>query len=88
MLVQAMVDQVVNNLSNRSYTVAGMTTQSLLGAGQPGVILYGPRSPLRVAAVVRRTPRPEAVSRPPDLLSRFFARPAPPVRLHAPYPGA
>jgi hypothetical protein len=45
MLVQAMVDQVVNNLSNRSYTVAGTTTQSLLGAGQPGGILYGPRSP-------------------------------------------
>jgi hypothetical protein len=45
LLVQAMVDQVVNNLSNRSYTVAGMTTQSLLGAGQPGGILYGPRSP-------------------------------------------
>ncbi|CAM3567250.1 Lipoprotein [Bordetella sputigena] len=45
LLVQAMVDQVVNNLSNRSYAVAGMTTQSLLGAGQPGGILYGPRSP-------------------------------------------
>lgn len=45
MLVQAIVDQVVNNLSNRSYTVAGMTTQSLLGAGQSGGILYGPRSP-------------------------------------------
>ncbi|MFC3337582.1 DUF799 domain-containing protein [Paracandidimonas soli] len=45
MLVQAVVDQVVNTLSDRSYQVAGVTTQMLLGAGQPGGILYGPRSP-------------------------------------------
>ncbi|MNV58550.1 putative lipoprotein [compost metagenome] len=45
MLVQAMVDQVVNTLSDRSYGVAGMTNQMLLSAGQPGGILYGPRSP-------------------------------------------
>lgn len=45
MLIQAVVDQVVNNLADRSYDVAGMTSQSLLAAGQPGGILYGPRSP-------------------------------------------
>lgn len=45
MLVQAMVDQIVNTLSDRSYGVAGMTNQMLLSAGQPGGILYGPRSP-------------------------------------------
>jgi hypothetical protein len=45
LLVQAIVDQVVNNLSSRSYSVAGMADQGLLNAGQPGGILYGPRSP-------------------------------------------
>lgn len=45
MLVQAMVDQIVNTLSDRSYGVAGMTNNMLLSAGQPGGILYGPRSP-------------------------------------------
>ncbi len=45
MLVQAVVDQLVNTLSDRSYGVAGMTNNSLLSAGTPGGILYGPRSP-------------------------------------------
>ncbi|MGV2908778.1 DUF799 domain-containing protein [Achromobacter sp. AGC25] len=45
MLVQAVVDQIVNTLSDRSYGVAGTTNNMLLGAGQPGGILYGPRSP-------------------------------------------
>lgn len=45
MLVQAVVDQVVNNLTDRSYSVAGMTNNLLLSAGTPGGILYGPRSP-------------------------------------------
>lgn len=45
MLVQAVVDQVVNTLSDRSYGLAGMTSNSLLSAGTPGGILYGPRSP-------------------------------------------
>ncbi len=43
MLVQAMVDQIVNTLSDRSYGVAGMTNNMLLSAGTPGGILYGPR---------------------------------------------
>ncbi|WMD23782.1 DUF799 domain-containing protein [Achromobacter seleniivolatilans] len=45
MLVQAMVDQIVNTLSDRSYGVAGMTNNMLLSAGGSGAILYGPRSP-------------------------------------------
>ena len=45
MLVQAVVDQIVNTLSDRSYGVAGMTNNWLLSAGTPGGILYGPRSP-------------------------------------------
>ena len=45
MLIQAVVDQVVNTLSDQGYQVAGMTNQALLSAGQPGGILYGPRSP-------------------------------------------
>ncbi|MFE0840260.1 DUF799 domain-containing protein [Achromobacter insolitus] len=45
MLIQAVVDQVVNTLSDRSYGVAGMTNNLLLSAGQPGGMLYGPRSP-------------------------------------------
>ncbi|CAM5198856.1 hypothetical protein CDEN61S_00900 [Castellaniella denitrificans] len=45
MLVNAIVSQIVNTLSDRSYVVAGTASQSLLFAGQPGGILYGPRSP-------------------------------------------
>ena len=45
MLIPAVVDQVVNTLSDRSYGVAGMTNNLLLSAGQPGGMLYGPRSP-------------------------------------------
>lgn len=49
MLVQAMVDQAVNNLSNRSYEVAGWATQELLSAGPSDGLPYGPRSPHFVA---------------------------------------
>lgn len=45
MLVQAVVSQIVNTLSDRSFQVAGVANQSLLSAGQPGGLLYGPRSP-------------------------------------------
>lgn len=45
MLVNAVVSQIVNTLSDRSYVVAGAASQSLLFAGQPSGILYGPRSP-------------------------------------------
>lgn len=45
MLVNAVVSQIVNNLTDQSYPVAGMTNMVLLSAGQPGGVLYGPRSP-------------------------------------------
>lgn len=44
MMVQAVVDQVANNLQDRSYDVAEIANRSLLSAG-PGGMLYGPRSP-------------------------------------------
>lgn len=44
-LVQAVVDQVVNTVSDHSYDVAGMADNMLLSAGTSGGILYGPRSP-------------------------------------------
>ncbi|WYX26934.1 DUF799 domain-containing protein [Achromobacter xylosoxidans] len=45
MLLQAVVDQIVNTLSDKSYGVAGLASEALLGAGQPGGLLPGPRSP-------------------------------------------
>ncbi|MGO4156243.1 DUF799 domain-containing protein [Cupriavidus sp. YAF13] len=44
MLVAAAVAQVINSVSDASYSVAGATSQKLLSAGSPGGILYGPRS--------------------------------------------
>lgn len=46
LLVKAVVNQVVETLSNRGHQIAGMTTQRLLAAGRPNGILYGPRSPM------------------------------------------
>lgn len=54
MLVQAMVDQAVNNLSNRSYEVAGWATQGLLSAGASDGLPYGPRSPHYVAPLSKQ----------------------------------
>jgi len=45
MLISAAVNQVVNDLSDASYALTGTVSQQLLGAGSPGGILYGPRSP-------------------------------------------
>jgi hypothetical protein len=45
MLVNAIISQIANNLSDRSYRVAGMAETLLLSADQQGGILYGPRSP-------------------------------------------
>jgi len=45
MLVQAIVDQVVNTLSDSSYEVAGQAARKLLAAGRQGGLLHGPRSP-------------------------------------------
>lgn len=45
MLIQAVVDQVVNTISDRSYGVAGAADNQLLSAGPSSGLLYGPRSP-------------------------------------------
>jgi len=46
-LVGALVDQIVNNLSDKAYPLSGMVSQQLLTPTYtPGVgLLYGPRSP-------------------------------------------
>lgn len=45
LLVKAVVNQIVDSLSNRGHQIAGITSQRLLAAGRPNGILYGPRSP-------------------------------------------
>lgn len=45
MLIQAMIDQVANTLSDKGHEIAGITSSRLLFAGRPGGLLYGPRSP-------------------------------------------
>lgn len=45
LLVKAVIDQIANNLSERSHPVAGVASQRLLSAGSPGGILHGPRWP-------------------------------------------
>lgn len=44
-LIQAAVDQIVNNLNDKSYAIAGIASSRLLQASQPHGLLYGPRSP-------------------------------------------
>lgn len=44
LLVQAVVEQIVNNIVDNSYTYAGITSKRLLSP-RPGGVLYGPRSP-------------------------------------------
>jgi len=45
LLVKAVINQIVDNVSNRSHPVAGVADNRLLFAGRPNGILYGPRSP-------------------------------------------
>ena len=45
MLIAALVKQVMNNLTDASHSVAGVTSMRLLSAGTPHGLLYGPRSP-------------------------------------------
>ena len=45
MLVNAAITQAINHSLDASYKVAATTSYRLLSAGQPGGILYGPRSP-------------------------------------------
>lgn len=46
MLITALVNQVVNSLTDASHPVANIATRRLLSAGQPNGLLYGPRSPM------------------------------------------
>lgn len=45
LLVQALVTQIIETASDRSYEIAGITSTRLLSAAMPNGILYGPRSP-------------------------------------------
>jgi hypothetical protein len=46
LLVTAIVKQIMNNVTDASHNVAGITSTRLLSAGTPNGLLYGPRSPL------------------------------------------
>ena len=45
LLIQALVSQILESVTNQSHPVAGITSNRLLAAGRPNGILYGPRSP-------------------------------------------
>jgi len=44
-LVTAVVNQIINNVSDKSHDIAGLTSQRLLSTNQPNGILHGPHSP-------------------------------------------
>ncbi|HBO23039.1 DUF799 domain-containing protein [Providencia sp.] len=44
-LVSAVVNQIADTMTDKSYGIAGITSARLLSAGKPNGILYGPRSP-------------------------------------------
>lgn len=45
LLVQAVVAQIVESVTNKSHPIAGITSNRLLAAGRASGMLYGPRSP-------------------------------------------
>lgn len=45
LLIQALVSQILESVTNQSHQVAGVAAGRLLSAGRPNGILYGPRSP-------------------------------------------
>lgn len=45
LLVEALVQQIVENSTDASHNVAAITSGRLLAAGRPSGMLYGPRSP-------------------------------------------
>lgn len=45
MMVQAVIEQVANTLTDKGHEISGITSVRLLSAGMPNGILYGPRSP-------------------------------------------
>ena len=46
MLISALVNQVVNSVTDASHPVAGVATRRLLSVGHANGLLYGPRSPM------------------------------------------
>lgn len=46
MLISALINQVVNSVTDASHPVAGIATHRLLSAGHKNGLLYGPRSPM------------------------------------------
>lgn len=45
LLVEAVIYQIIENVSDASHDMAGVTSARLLSAGRPAGMLYGPRSP-------------------------------------------
>lgn len=45
LLVKALVEQVINTTTDKSFSIAGITNQRLVMAGMPNALLHGPRSP-------------------------------------------
>ena len=45
LLVAALVEQVINSATDRSFSIAAIANNRLLMAGYNGALLYGPRSP-------------------------------------------
>lgn len=45
LLVKALVEQIVASTTDKSYPIAGIASDRLLGAGRPNGLLFGPRSP-------------------------------------------
>lgn len=46
MLISALVNQVINSVTDASHPVAGVATRRLLSVGHDNGLLYGPRSPM------------------------------------------
>ncbi|MDX7985960.1 hypothetical protein FE392_01225 [Xenorhabdus sp. 12] len=46
MLISAAISQIANTVTDRSHSIAGITSKRLLSAGGYSRLLYGPRSPL------------------------------------------
>lgn len=44
-LIKAAIKQIVNNVSDQGFPVAGVASKRLLSASQPSGLLYGPHSP-------------------------------------------
>lgn len=45
MMVQAVIEQVANTITDKGHEISGITSARLLSAGMPNGILFGPRSP-------------------------------------------